>query len=654
MQKMAEVLPSLGDFEMQVACTEALARLVTKSKRPAFAANWFPNNKFASAFLAIQDLNFETDCRKFLNFVNDASGAKRSVNSFPCQEAFLGGFKLHQPPDENLPDFWVDFNSASQSITMYVAENSENNYEDDGEGNMWETVTIKGNLVKNYSLTKHGNSQKLQLELLIPARDILHFCPSKQKSATILFDSSIDINTALVSSLGEEKCLSSQQSKKKASVSKVNVRVNRADFASVGLVNGDPVLNDFQQAEPIQRNQLKPVVNGVNTPTRHKVSVPIVPMRTPTYRSSPSVASTVSSFTQNGHTSLGSKSSSNSYQPKTPTRPSSSGTKKVKTPLQIVVADKHPAPSTSDESNVGKLPKSSKKVSSTAAVITIHSGQKEKVDAEVIQPDKGSSDKDKDTTSSKRKAAVASKLSKGNKKQIADQHSKSEEPASEDPKVVQEVNTNQTDNNKASEPDEESNSQTTGGKARRSSKRKAKTTTSSQESQDADDKKTGRQTRSKKFKLYSANNTMLLPDSQESGTRRSQRGKKGKEQGKEEEQMDLTYAGETYDKEQDKQVNTKTQKRRDIVIPSSVPGTQDSTNTDIIPPSFNSIPPHFIAVAKRRLEESVSVNTSICQSPSLSTITEESTQSRKSNSTGIVVANNVKSIRNSDSSLKKQ
>ena len=57
---MAEKLPSFGDFEMQVACTEALARLVTKSKRPKFAAEWFPNDKFASAFLAIQDLNFET------------------------------------------------------------------------------------------------------------------------------------------------------------------------------------------------------------------------------------------------------------------------------------------------------------------------------------------------------------------------------------------------------------------------------------------------------------------------------------------------------------------------------------------------------------------------------------------------------------------
>ena len=48
-----------------------------------------------------------------------------SVHSFPCQEAYLGNFKLLQPPDENQPEFWVDFNSASQSITMYVAESVE-------------------------------------------------------------------------------------------------------------------------------------------------------------------------------------------------------------------------------------------------------------------------------------------------------------------------------------------------------------------------------------------------------------------------------------------------------------------------------------------------------------------------------------------------
>ncbi len=75
---------------------------------------------------------------------------------------------------------------------------------------MWETVTIKADMVKSYSLTKQTNIQKLQLELLLPACDILHFCPSEQKSATISFGSNIGIETALASSLGEEKYMPSQ------------------------------------------------------------------------------------------------------------------------------------------------------------------------------------------------------------------------------------------------------------------------------------------------------------------------------------------------------------------------------------------------------------------------------------------------------------
>ena len=58
---MAEKLPFYGDFEMQVACTEALARLVVKSKRAQFAADWFAYNKaLLTAFLNVRDLNFET------------------------------------------------------------------------------------------------------------------------------------------------------------------------------------------------------------------------------------------------------------------------------------------------------------------------------------------------------------------------------------------------------------------------------------------------------------------------------------------------------------------------------------------------------------------------------------------------------------------
>ena len=70
---------------------------------------------------------------------------------------------------------------------------------------MWETVTIRSDQVKSYSLTMHADSEKLQLDLTQPGKDILHFCPSQQKVATISFESSIDISSALVSAIGQEK-----------------------------------------------------------------------------------------------------------------------------------------------------------------------------------------------------------------------------------------------------------------------------------------------------------------------------------------------------------------------------------------------------------------------------------------------------------------
>ena len=74
-----------------------------------------------------------------------------------------------------------------------------------GEAGMWETVTIRSDQVKSYSLTMHADNQKLQLDLTRPGKDILHFCPSQQKVATISFESSIDISSALVSAIGQEK-----------------------------------------------------------------------------------------------------------------------------------------------------------------------------------------------------------------------------------------------------------------------------------------------------------------------------------------------------------------------------------------------------------------------------------------------------------------
>lgn len=56
---MAESLPKTGDFEMQVACAEALIRVIKKSDRADFGRKCFTDDAVFESFLKIQDACFE-------------------------------------------------------------------------------------------------------------------------------------------------------------------------------------------------------------------------------------------------------------------------------------------------------------------------------------------------------------------------------------------------------------------------------------------------------------------------------------------------------------------------------------------------------------------------------------------------------------------
>ncbi|XP_072170028.1 synaptonemal complex protein 2-like [Diadema setosum] len=148
MNDLAKYLYTAGDFEMQIALTETLARLVKKSERHKYCALWFPSLAVGKAFLDIQDEQFDSDSRRFLNCLN-TSCPQQSVISFSCKQAFLGNAELKSPNDENLSEFWVDFNSASHSITMYVADEESDAEEESG---LWETVTYPVEKVVSYSI----------------------------------------------------------------------------------------------------------------------------------------------------------------------------------------------------------------------------------------------------------------------------------------------------------------------------------------------------------------------------------------------------------------------------------------------------------------------------------------------------------------------
>ncbi|KAJ8369532.1 hypothetical protein SKAU_G00095600 [Synaphobranchus kaupii] len=147
MNKLASRILEGGDYDLQIGLMEALCRMTKRGQRQEFADRWFTMEFVSSTFCRIQDSEFETDCRKFLNLVNGMQGDGRRVYSYPCLEVFLGKHELLIPMDEKLEDFWIDFNLGSQSISFYFSLSKE-----DTQEGQWDTICIPENEVHSYTV----------------------------------------------------------------------------------------------------------------------------------------------------------------------------------------------------------------------------------------------------------------------------------------------------------------------------------------------------------------------------------------------------------------------------------------------------------------------------------------------------------------------
>ncbi|XP_044311095.1 synaptonemal complex protein 2 [Varanus komodoensis] len=125
MNDMGKRILDAGDYDLQVAITEALCRMTSEKQRGELASQWFSMEFVTDAFKGIKDFEFETDCRKFLNKVNGMLGDKRRVFTYPCLSANLDKHELQIPADENLEEFWIDFNIGSKSVSFYIAADDE-------------------------------------------------------------------------------------------------------------------------------------------------------------------------------------------------------------------------------------------------------------------------------------------------------------------------------------------------------------------------------------------------------------------------------------------------------------------------------------------------------------------------------------------------
>ncbi|XP_070796201.1 synaptonemal complex protein 2 [Pituophis catenifer annectens] len=237
MNDMGKRILDAGDYDLQVAITEALCRMTSEKQRRELAIQWFPMDFVSSAFKQIKDSEFETDCRKFLNQVNGMLGDKRRVFTYPCLSAALGKHELQMPADENLEECWIDFNVGSKSISFYVAA--------DDEGQQWETVCIPEEDVKTYIIEEKEKEKLLMVHLNNP------MSVGAQEGGKIIlhFDSALEITDAVRKVYDATKCQSFPR-KNTGSVAKTTVHV-------VFDESGSQVLIPESQISPLKEKECK-------------------------------------------------------------------------------------------------------------------------------------------------------------------------------------------------------------------------------------------------------------------------------------------------------------------------------------------------------------------------------------------------------------
>uniref|UniRef100_K7GBW5 Synaptonemal complex protein 2 n=1 Tax=Pelodiscus sinensis TaxID=13735 RepID=K7GBW5_PELSI len=262
MNDMGKRILDAGDYDLQVAITEALCRMTSEKQRGELARQWFSMEFVTNAFKGIKDSEFETDCRKFLNQVNGMLGDKRRVFTYPCLSAILDKHELQIPLDENLEEFWIDFNIGSQSISFYIAA--------DDEDHQWETVSISEEEVKMYSLEEKESKKLLTIILKNP----ITMGNQEGEQLFLYFDPVLEIMEVARKVYGANK-FKGFTKKQAISVAKTSVHIIFDESGSQVLVPESqlsPYLKEKSGIEGKAKNPNSQSQFKITTPIKRKVS----------------------------------------------------------------------------------------------------------------------------------------------------------------------------------------------------------------------------------------------------------------------------------------------------------------------------------------------------------------------------------------------
>ncbi|KAJ8305435.1 hypothetical protein KUTeg_015980 [Tegillarca granosa] len=270
-------LPNFGDYEFQVGLIECLFRIIPRKQRESYAVHFFSNAEFSNGLLQIQDNDFETDCRLFLNDFNKSLGVTKRVLSLPCTSAFLGDKELYKPNEPGYDEFWVDFNLTSQRVTIFCEQGSmsSQNSADD----LWETVTVWIKDLQNFGITRKKNYVVAHLFLQKSISEIFPSqCDVYGKEVQFHFDPIVDVEDALLKTFGNKYFIKKPEPKVSAVNNPILISSKRNDTKECSSKQ-----QEQQEQQQLHSSDMSSSQFSQGTPSlyRRKVSVPCVPMSTP-------------------------------------------------------------------------------------------------------------------------------------------------------------------------------------------------------------------------------------------------------------------------------------------------------------------------------------------------------------------------------------